>query len=95
MHLLSIAESKQFIQTDKPYILDVRTQKEVAEGIYPGAHHIPVNELMMRSDEIPDDKAILIYCALGGRAKMAAMTLEEMGFKNVHSVQGPVAQLLS
>lgn len=46
-------------------LLDVRTPMEYAFGTIPGAVNIPLEELRDRLDEIPKDKAVYIFCAVG------------------------------
>lgn len=58
--------------------LDVRTDDEVADGMIPGALHLPIDELRARLDEIPDGR-IVIYCAAGQRAHTAARMLAQRG----------------
>ncbi|MDB5100333.1 MAG: Rhodanese domain protein [Cyanobacteria bacterium RYN_339] len=69
-------------------ILDVRTREEFAGGAYPGALHIPVQELPQRLGEVPRDKPVVIYCAAGGRAGAAAKLLQQAGFADVSNAGG-------
>ena len=34
------------------------------------------------------DQRILVYCLLGSRSLLSAQTLQEMGYANVHNIQG-------
>lgn len=62
-------------------LIDVRTDKEVAEGIIKGAMHIPLDSLVASLDTLPKDREILIYCANGIRAEMAYETLTQHGYQ--------------
>ena len=62
-------------------ILDVRTNDEVAEGMFMGAKHIPLDELSGRVQELPQDKKVFIHCSTGARAEMAAKELKKNGYK--------------
>ena len=62
-------------------ILDVRKDFEVATGIIPGAVHIPLDELRDRIGELPKDKEIITYCAVGLRGYLACRMLTQKGFK--------------
>lgn len=62
-------------------ILDVRTKKEIQDGMIKGAVHVPQEELAGRSSELPKDKRILIHCSTGLRAEMAYALLRDQGFK--------------
>jgi len=61
-------------------ILDVRTPKEVKQGMFRGAQHIALYNLPGSFSEIPREKKIFIYCKSGPRAKMAAELLKRQGF---------------
>ncbi|MBL7215629.1 MAG: FAD-dependent oxidoreductase [Phycisphaerae bacterium] len=62
-------------------LLDVRTPAEVQAGTIPGAVNIPIDELRARLDELPKDKEILAFCAVGLRAYLACRILTQHGFK--------------
>ena len=63
-------------------LIDVRTDQEAAEGVIPGALHIPLEKLEDMIAELPKDKEVLIYCANGIRAEMAYETLRQNDIKN-------------
>jgi rhodanese-related sulfurtransferase len=69
-------------------LLDVRTRGEHISGAIPGSVNIPLDELRSRLDELPKDKAIYIYCAVGLRGYLALKILSAHGFKNVKNLSG-------
>ncbi len=69
-------------------LLDVRTREEFAMGAIPGAVNIPLDELRARLDEIPVDKPVLIYCAVGLRGYLAMKVLAASGFADVRNLSG-------
>ncbi len=69
-------------------ILDVRQPAEYASGHIPGAVLIPLPELTDHFDRIDRDKPILVYCASGGRSRMAAQLLAGQDFKKIINVAG-------
>ncbi|MCL2291305.1 MAG: FAD-dependent oxidoreductase [Bacteroidetes bacterium] len=71
-------------------LLDVRTAEENSLGTVPGAVNIPLNELRLRIDELPEDKTkgIYVFCASGQRAYHALKILTGNGFKNVKNLSG-------
>ena len=77
LHFLKSSEDK--------VLLDVRNDDEVAQGILPGAVHIPLPNLAARIGEISPQKVIYIYCRAGKRAESAAEILSQQGIKNVIS----------
>lgn len=68
--------------------LDVRTREEVTFGAIPGAVNIPLDELRGRIDELPHDKDIYIYCAIGLRGYLALKILMGHGFNRVKNLSG-------
>ncbi|MFC1603968.1 FAD-dependent oxidoreductase [Planctomycetota bacterium] len=72
---------KHFTELQKDeFILDVRTAGEFGRGSVPNAKNIPVDELRGRLDELPRDRAIHLYCAVGLRSYIACRILEQNGF---------------
>ncbi|AFR36174.1 HesA/MoeB/ThiF family protein [Riemerella anatipestifer] len=64
-------------QEKKHYnLLDVRTLDERLE-FHLGGIHIPLNELPHRWKEIPTEKPIIVYCAMGVRGAKAIAFLKE------------------
>lgn len=61
-------------------LLDVRTPEEYREGHLEDAQLVPHEEVAGRLDEIPKDEPVVIYCATGRRAGIAADTLRERGY---------------
>jgi rhodanese-related sulfurtransferase len=81
-------------QTAMPHalLLDVREPAEFDAGRLPGAINIPRGVLEFRIGDHPQmshrDSDILIYCKTSGRAALAALNLQRMGYINVRSIQG-------
>lgn len=69
------------VMSDKYFILDVREADEYATGAFKFAKNIPLSQLEGRSNEIPKDKEIIVYCATGVRSEMAYNILKKAGFK--------------
>jgi len=74
--------------TDDDFLLDVRTKMETDQGIIKGATTIPLDELRLRLDELPKDKRIMIYCAVGLRGYLGCRILMQHGFKQVVNLTG-------
>jgi NADPH-dependent 2,4-dienoyl-CoA reductase/sulfur reductase-like enzyme/rhodanese-related sulfurtransferase len=69
-------------------LLDVRTPGEVRHGTIPGAMNVPVDELRERLGEVPKDKPLVVFCAVGLRAYVATRVLMQHGFSDVKSLSG-------
>jgi molybdopterin/thiamine biosynthesis adenylyltransferase/rhodanese-related sulfurtransferase len=74
-------------------LVDVRERDEWEQGHIPGAVHIPRGFLESRVEKaVPDhEQPVVVYCASGNRSVFAAKTLEELGYKNVASLSGGIA----
>jgi NADPH-dependent 2,4-dienoyl-CoA reductase/sulfur reductase-like enzyme/rhodanese-related sulfurtransferase len=67
-------------ESQRPFVLDVRTPKEFAAGFIPGAKNIPIDELRCHLEEIPRDREIAAYCQVGQRGYLATRILIQSGF---------------
>ncbi|MFJ6001924.1 rhodanese-like domain-containing protein [Arthrobacter sp. NPDC092385] len=61
-------------------ILDVREDFEVAEGMIPGALHIPMGDLQARLAELDPAVPIIAVCRSGNRSARVADALNSAGF---------------
>lgn len=61
-------------------ILDVREDFEVAEGMVPGALHIPLGQLTARLGEIDRDRPVIVVCRSGNRSARVADALVAAGY---------------
>ena len=68
-------------------LLDVREVKEFEKGHVDGAVNIPLSELRARLDEVPTDRDIWVYCAVGQRAYYATRALLQRG-RQVRNLSG-------
>ncbi len=71
----------------KALILDVREPSEFKMGHLEGAINIPLNSLRSRMNELPRDREILVYCAVGQRSYYASRALRLHGF-NARNISG-------
>jgi len=71
----------------KALILDVREPGEFKMGHAEGAINIPLNSLRVRMNELPRDREILVYCAVGQRSYYASRALRLHGF-NARNISG-------
>ena len=94
---LSYDESVDLITNTQTVIIDVREESEVYNlGLIKNAVHIPRGliefKLSPNSPNNPvlinDDTNILVYCAGGYRSALAAKSLMDLGFRNVHNLGG-------
>lgn len=77
-----------FDEGESVVIIDVRETHEAEKSKLKDSTNISRGILEMKIPEhCPNaDTTILIHCAAGGRASMAAVRLQEMGYTNVHVI---------
>lgn len=94
---LSPAEAVALIGDPDVTFIDVREQAELAKtGTIEGAVHVPRGMLEFKGDPtspthepaLTSGKRLVLFCASGGRASLAAKTLHELGVPNIAHVSG-------
>lgn len=86
---VSGAEAKAKV-AEGALLYDVRTPEEFAEGDVEGAVNLPVDSIADRLAEVPEGKAVVVYCRSGGRSARAAKALHEAGRGPVYDL-GPMS----
>lgn len=79
------AELKALIDTKKGdiVIVDVRDEAEFKEGHIPTAVNIPVETFAARSEILPKEKKIIVYCNTGGRSYNAYRKLMKLAYPSI------------
>lgn len=86
------AQAKEMIAKGNALVVDVRDAPEVeTSGKIAGAIHVSRGMLEFRADpgtpyhdkSFSKDKAIIVYCASGGRSALSGKVLKDMGYANV------------
>ncbi len=72
------------------YLLDVRTPQEYFQARLAGAHLIPIDKFMARINEVPTDRPLIIYCAVGARSSQVAEYLVRKGYPEVYDLRGGI-----
>lgn len=83
--------AERLAQPHGPLAIDVRTPREREQKHIEGSMSIPLNHLSERSNELPHDRSLLVYCAGGYRSSIAASLLERQGFDRVCEIAGGIA----
>lgn len=80
-------EAKTLLDKSKNiFLLDVRTPQEYSQANLQGSVLIPVSELEHRINEVPKNRTIIVYCAVGSRSKPVANLLAQRGYKEVYNM---------
>lgn len=82
--------NEMLVSDNPPYLLDVREAWEVSRGMIPGAAHIAMNTIPDRLTDIPNDRSVVVYCAVGSRSYAVAAFLLENGFTDVLNLEGGI-----
>ena len=82
MEEITATELKQRLDNgDDIQIVDVREDVEVANGVIPNSIHIPLGQVMNRTNEIDPNRETVVYCKMGGRSARAIGALQQSGFQ--------------
>ena len=89
------AQAREMTGKGNTLVVDVRDAPEVEKsGKIAGAVHVSRGMLEFRADpETPyhdknfsKDKAVIVYCASGGRSALSGKVLKDMGYSNVSNL---------
>lgn len=71
-------------------LVDTRSADERREqrGVIPGAIHHPLSVVLWRLDELPRDLRVILICREGYSSSLAAVHLQELGFRDATDVEG-------
>lgn len=84
---ITARDAKAILDKNKNVLfLDVRTPQETAQGYIPKALLLPINEIERRSGEIPKNRPIIVYCAVGSRSRSVAQFLARQGYGEVYNM---------
>ena len=86
--LTSAQLSEAMASADPPVVLDVRAPGERSRAFIEGSIHVPLSQLRERMEEIPQDKALAVYCGSGYRSAIANSLLADQGFEKLTDLIG-------
>ncbi len=76
----------------KVRLIDVRTAKEVAQGMIPSAEHIAMDAFDPTALDTADDRTIVLYCRSGRRSQIVGERLAgHTGTPTLHLAGGILA----
>ncbi len=81
-------EEAEALRKEGAFILDVRSLEEYELGSMEGSHLIPNIDLRDRLEEVPKDRKIVVYCAIGLRGYLAERILRQNGYTDVFNLTG-------
>lgn len=87
--------AEQLKNDDNAFILDVRTEEEVADGYIPNAENINIlkgQSFVYELEALDKSKNYYVYCKAGGRSGQACVIMNQMGFENTYNLAGGFSQ---
>jgi rhodanese-related sulfurtransferase len=87
---ISPEDTQKKMKSGQVLVLDVREDREVAQGLIAGATHLGRGVLERDIETaVPDkDREMILYCGGGYRSALAAVNLQKMGYTKVLSMAG-------
>ena len=76
---ISVDEAAEMYDDGDVAFVDVRRPDEYADGHIKDAQFIPVDDVLSRIGELPEDKKLLFICAQGVRSGLACEMAAAMG----------------
>jgi SulP family sulfate permease len=61
----------------RPFVVDVREPREFSQGHVPGAHSVPLANILAGNWQMPADQSVVLVCRSGRRSRRAAIALTE------------------
>jgi len=85
---ITSTEAKSIIDRSKnAYLLDVRTPQERQQGYIAGSVLIPIDQVERRIAEVPKNRPVIVYCAVGSRSRPVAQALARNGYPEVYNMR--------
>jgi phage shock protein E len=80
--------SRAVMETNRVYVIDVRTEGEWKTGHIQNAILIPYDQIKERIVEVTTNKSasIALYCRSGRRSRIARESLQKLGYQNVEDL---------
>ncbi len=72
------------------FLLDVRTPGEYQQARLDGARLIPIDQFVKRLAEVPKDRPVLVYCAVGSRSAQVVNYLARQGYPEIYNLSGGI-----
>ncbi|MEG3591739.1 MAG: rhodanese-like domain-containing protein [Pseudomonadota bacterium] len=90
---ISPQEAVYIINNEDAFLLDVREDTELQQGIIPNSKHVAASIFNKRFSElnISKDLPVITYCKTGARAPSVCNFLKKRDFQNVYNIKGGIS----
>lgn len=94
---IDVPEAQRLVRDENALLVDVRDADELAaSGKLKGALNVSRGMVEFRADpnaayynpEFRKDRPVILYCASGGRAALAAKALRDLGYERTYNLGG-------
>lgn len=85
-------EAVNLINRENAVVVDVRSQKEFAEGHILNAINVPIENFATEAKKLAKykEKHVITYCRSGMSSQRACKELEKEGFTHIHNLRGGI-----
>ena len=89
---VSTEQARAMIESGGVIVVDIRDPKKFADGHIKGAINAEYHPKTFARDteQIDKNAAIILYCSMGLKTKMAARELERRGFTRIYAMEGGI-----
>ena len=78
------------LETQKIYLVDVRNDNEVAQGVIPGATYITLSTIPAVNFSQLENQTVVFYCHAGVRSAQAAGFVADQINANIYNLRGGI-----
>lgn len=91
LNTIDAADAKQWLESGRAVLIDIREADEFAREHIPGARLVPLSGFDAADFPQGKEKAAIFHCASGSRTAQAAPRILGKGFKEVYQLSGGLA----
>ena len=89
---VSPAKAKDMIESRKELLLvDIRSPKELRQGSIEGSTLMPLWDIINRKQTIPQNRPVMLICAVGGRSLALGKFLSVKGYPEIYNLEGGIS----
>lgn len=90
-------EAKMAALEKQATVVDVRTPNEFRTGYIAKATNVDfyAKDFLTKMEALPKDKAVMVYCAKGGRSGKASQKIKSLGFTQIYDLDGGMTQWIA
>lgn len=86
--VITTSEAVQLANQKDGIFIDIRGNDAFKAGSIAQARHIPVADLPNKTNSLPKDKPLIVYCEQGRESLRIAGNLRKQGFTEAYSLEG-------